>query len=64
MREDAYGQVNQQFRVNLAFQPSAALSSRVRSNDGLDSMRRRFVQACDMRAEQVRKKRFLSGIND
>lgn len=27
--KDTYGQMNQQFRINLAFQPSATLSSSV-----------------------------------
>lgn len=62
--EEAYWQVDQQLGINFTLQPSTALTSRVRPDDSLDSMRRRFVETRNMRTEQVREKRFLSDARD
>lgn len=51
--------MNQQFLIGFAFQPSTSLSASLGTDDSLDTMRGRFVQASDMRAEQVREKGFL-----
>jgi hypothetical protein len=55
----AYRKMNQQFLISVTFQPSASLSTRVGTDDRLDPMRGRFVQASDVRAVQVRKEGFL-----